>query len=66
MAWGDKSIRLHEAATGKETGTRLDCREHVWAIALARDGKTLASVAYNDPTVRLWDVASGKERLLLK
>jgi WD40 repeat protein len=66
VAWGDRSVRLYEAATGKETGTRLDCREHVSVIAPSPDGKTLAAVAYSDPTVRLWDVASGKERTPLK
>ena len=32
----------------------------VWSVVFAPDGKTLASASY-DMTVKLWDVATGKE-----
>ncbi len=34
----------------------------IWAVAFAPDSKTLASVSW-DCTLRLWDMADGKERL---
>jgi Tol biopolymer transport system component len=56
----DKTVRLWDAATGKELH---QCQGHhgsVKAVAYAPDGKTLA-LASCDKTVRLWDAATGKE-----
>ena len=39
--------------------------DRIGAIAFAPDGKTLATGGY-DRTVRLWDVATGQERMTLK
>jgi WD40 repeat protein len=53
-------------ATGKEVRRFEGHRDHVWGIALAADGKTVAAYSY-DPSreprfggVRVWDVATGK------
>jgi WD40 repeat protein len=37
----------------------------VWTVAAAPDGKTVAT-ASGDGTVKVWDVASGKERATLR
>jgi len=51
------SIRLYDAATGKELGSRLkDHRVVVSGLVFWPDGKTLASSSF-DQTIRLWDVS---------
>ena len=60
---GDK-IYIWELASGKEIWA-LDDKNFmsgVGAIAFSPDGKTLASGA-QDKIIRLWDIATGKERL---
>jgi WD40 repeat protein len=37
----------------------------VYSVAYSPDGKTLASGSYDDETVKLWDVQTGKERATL-
>ena len=44
--------------------TRLQHSGSVWGIAFSPDGKTLASIGYDNP-VRLWDVETGQERQTL-
>jgi WD40 repeat protein len=57
-------IRLWEAATGKELRRCQGYRAHVVALAFSPDGSTLASLGgLHDHTARLWEVASGKERV---
>ena len=56
----DRTIKLWDAATGKEIRTLKGHKNWVLALAFSPDGKTLASGSY-DRTARLWDVATGKE-----
>src|SRR5262249_48201587 len=55
-----KTIPLRDAATGKEVRAFTGHRLEVTALALAPDGKTLASTG-REGTLRLWDVDTGKE-----
>jgi RNA polymerase sigma factor (sigma-70 family) len=49
--------KLHELKGHKG---RLSC------MALSPDGKTLASCSWQDPNIRLWDIATGREKLHFK
>jgi WD40 repeat protein len=73
----DKSIRFWDILTGKQV-RRFDCSDSVGQIAVAPDGKTLASVNTKKNQganftfwrageyIVLWDIASGKEKCRLK
>src|SRR5262249_51235643 len=57
----DKTELMWDTRTGRQV-RRFEGHEHlVMSLALAPDGKTLASGSA-DGTVRLWDVATGKQR----
>ncbi|QTR50994.1 WD40 domain-containing protein [Candidatus Thiothrix anitrata] len=56
---GDNTVRLWEAATGKELKTLSGHSDSVYALAYSPDGKVIASGS-DDNTVRLWDAATGK------
>lgn len=58
-----------QRAAGQQPRPRLTLRAHegaVTALAVSPDGRTLASGSFFDGTFRLWEVASGKERALMR
>lgn len=57
---GDCSVRLWDAATGKEVRRFLGHTQAVWSVAISGDGRRVVS-AGQDGVVRLWDAAGGKE-----
>ncbi len=59
----DGRVRLWAPATGVE----LSKIEHpeIEYFAFSPDSRILATSSYNDPSIRLWEVASGQERLSL-
>ncbi|WP_341526616.1 caspase family protein [Nostoc sp. UHCC 0302] len=59
-ASSDTTVKLWNAATGKEITTLKGHSSDVLGIAFSPDGKTIAS-ASSDTTVKLWNVATGKE-----
>jgi WD40 repeat protein len=60
---GGKAVILWDPATGKKKWTLAVDQGHIWSIALAPDGKTLAA-AGNE--LRLWELATGKPNQVLK
>jgi RNA polymerase sigma factor (sigma-70 family) len=63
LAAGDwQGIHLLDSGTGKEVRRLQGHKRQSWTVAYFPDGKTLASIAHLDRSVRLWDVDTGKER----
>jgi WD40 repeat protein len=59
-ASNDKSVRLWNLATGKETHQFLGHLKQVHSIAFSPDGKRLASGA-EDAIVKIWDIHTGEQ-----
>jgi WD40 repeat protein len=56
----DKTIKLWDAATGKELASLQGHTRTVCSVAFSPDGSRLASGS-EDKTIKLWDAATGKE-----
>ena len=56
----DHTIKLWDAATGKEIQTLTGHTSYVRSVAFSPDGKTIASGSW-DQTIKLWDATTGKE-----
>ncbi len=64
--WGDGTVGIWDAKTGKRVRTLTGHTDHlVFSVAFSPDGTRLAS-AGGDGTVRIWDSATGKELLNLR
>jgi WD40 repeat protein len=61
----DNSVKLWDAATGKELLTLAGHQARVTGVAFSPDGKRLATSS-GDRTVRVWDTTSAKELLCLE
>jgi eukaryotic-like serine/threonine-protein kinase len=57
---GDKTVKIWDAATGREMLTLRGHKDIVWGVAFSPDGKRLATGS-GDGTVKIWDVDTGKE-----
>ncbi|MFN6536089.1 MAG: protein kinase domain-containing protein [Nostoc sp. EkiNYC01] len=72
-ASNDKTIKLWEVATGREIRSLRGHSESLDSLAFSNDGQILASSSwstedwYNNPikTIKLWEVATGREILTL-
>jgi WD40 repeat protein/serine/threonine protein kinase len=61
----DGTVRLWDAATGKEIATLRGHTDEVNWVAFAPDGQSLVS-ASDDRTARVWDIASGQTRAVFR
>jgi WD40 repeat protein/serine/threonine protein kinase len=57
----DHTIKLWDAATGRQLATLRGHTGLVRAVSWSPDGRRLASAGYGDRTVRVWDADTGRE-----
>ncbi len=72
----DKTARIWDVTTGQERFVLKGHTDPITCLSLSRDGKTLftgssdifigSTAGSKDNTVRIWDVASGQQRAVLK
>jgi WD40 repeat protein len=62
---GDKTVKLWDLATDRETLTLKGHAGRVNSVAFSPDGKRLASGS-TDQTIKLWDLVTGREAHTLK
>ena len=54
----DKTVRIWDVESGKERTTLRGHSDRVWALALSKDGKLLASGG-DDRSIKIWDTVRG-------
>jgi hypothetical protein len=59
------TLKVWDAATGKESFTLNGHKGRVWSVAWSPDGKRIVSGSF-DGTLKVWDVATGLETLTLR
>jgi WD40 repeat protein len=64
-AGSDKTLRLWDVPFGHQVQI-FSHNWHVTSVAFAPDGRFVASTSFAQAEVRLWDVATGQERSLLR
>lgn len=62
----DRTVRLWDLATGKELAALAGHARPVTLVGFLADGQTPFSGSQADGTVRFWDVAGEKERLIVR
>src|SRR5262249_40531115 len=63
---GTDTVRIWDAATGRETHILRGHVGWVSGVAFSPDGQRLASTGHEDGMVRIWDVTTGQETLVIQ